>query len=143
MSHMSAPRKTIHSHLLIALLFVLKMHAQSFTPGNLALLRIGNGTEVLTNSGNTMFVDQYTPSGVFVNSSAVPDTGTGALLVSGVSGSEGGLTRSLDRSLLVLAGYNLRDRHPTGVERDDGLVRQLKAQADLLLGELALPSAAA
>jgi 3-hydroxyacyl-[acyl-carrier-protein] dehydratase len=44
---------------------------------------------------------------------------------------------------LVLAGFNLRDRHPTGAERDDELVRQLKAQAELLLGELAMPSAAA
>ncbi|HEX4592350.1 MAG TPA: 3-hydroxyacyl-ACP dehydratase FabZ family protein [Gemmataceae bacterium] len=37
---------------------------------------------------------------------------------------------------LVLAGYNLRDRHPSGADRDDRLVRQLKDQADLLLGEL-------
>jgi 3-hydroxyacyl-[acyl-carrier-protein] dehydratase len=38
---------------------------------------------------------------------------------------------------LMLAGFNLRDRHPTGAERDDRLVRQLKDQAGLLMGELA------
>jgi 3-hydroxyacyl-[acyl-carrier-protein] dehydratase len=38
---------------------------------------------------------------------------------------------------LTLAGYNLRDRHPSGADRDDRLVRRLKAQADLLMGELA------
>jgi 3-hydroxyacyl-[acyl-carrier-protein] dehydratase len=43
---------------------------------------------------------------------------------------------------LVLAGYNLRDRHPSGADRDDRLVRQLKAQADLLLGELTQPVSA-
>src|SRR5829696_6887780 len=38
---------------------------------------------------------------------------------------------------VVLAGYNLRDRHPAGAERDEQLVRHLKAQAELLRGELA------
>jgi 3-hydroxyacyl-[acyl-carrier-protein] dehydratase len=42
---------------------------------------------------------------------------------------------------LMLAGYNLRDRHPSGADRDDRLVRHLKSQADLLLGELAAPAA--
>jgi 3-hydroxyacyl-[acyl-carrier-protein] dehydratase len=43
---------------------------------------------------------------------------------------------------LVLAGYNLRDRLPTGADRDERLVRHLQSQADLLLGELVSPSAA-
>jgi 3-hydroxyacyl-[acyl-carrier-protein] dehydratase len=43
---------------------------------------------------------------------------------------------------LTLAGYNLRDRHPSGADRDDRIVRQLKSQADLLLGELVVPPAA-
>jgi hypothetical protein len=71
---------------------VLNGHAQSFTPGNLAVLRIGNGTEALTNSGNTIFVDQYSPSGGLINSTPAPDSGADALIVSGASGSEGGLT---------------------------------------------------
>ncbi len=37
---------------------------------------------------------------------------------------------------VVLAGYNLRDRHPAAADRDEALVRHLKAQAELLLGEL-------
>jgi 3-hydroxyacyl-[acyl-carrier-protein] dehydratase len=41
---------------------------------------------------------------------------------------------------VVLAGYNLRDRHPAGAERDEQLVRHLKAQAELLRGELASPA---
>jgi 3-hydroxyacyl-[acyl-carrier-protein] dehydratase len=39
---------------------------------------------------------------------------------------------------VTLTGYNLRDRHPAGAERDEALVRRLKAQAELLLGELAV-----
>jgi 3-hydroxyacyl-[acyl-carrier-protein] dehydratase len=37
---------------------------------------------------------------------------------------------------VVLAGYNLRDRHPAAADRDEALVRHLKAQAELLLGGL-------
>src|SRR5580765_5453988 len=103
---MSSLRMRLYGLVGPVFLLVLNGHAQSFTPGNLAVLRIGDGTQALTNSGNTIFVDQYTPSGGLVGSTAVPDTGGGTLLLSGVSGSEGGLTRSMDRSLLVFAGYN-------------------------------------
>jgi 3-hydroxyacyl-[acyl-carrier-protein] dehydratase len=37
---------------------------------------------------------------------------------------------------LTLAGYNLRDRNPAWAERDERLVRRLRAQAELLRGEL-------
>ena len=36
----------------------------------------------------------------------MPDAGDSALLVSGTAGSEGGLARSLDRTLLTFAGYH-------------------------------------
>jgi hypothetical protein len=86
--------------------FGLNALSQWFTPGNLAVLRVGNGTETLVSSGNSLFVDQYTTGGTLVNSVTVPDTGSGALLVSGASSSEGGLTRSLDNTLVILAGYS-------------------------------------
>lgn len=88
--------------------------AQSFTPGNLAVLRAGNGTEALVNSGNSLFVDQYTVNGALVGTIAVPDSGAQALLISGTAGSEGGLTRSLDRAELILAGYNTNRGSITG-----------------------------
>lgn len=81
-------------------------HPQSFSPGNLAILRVGNGTETLVSSGNSLFIDQYTTNGSFLSTVSVPDSGTGALLLSGASSSEGGLTRSMDRSMLVIAGYD-------------------------------------
>jgi 3-hydroxyacyl-[acyl-carrier-protein] dehydratase len=43
---------------------------------------------------------------------------------------------------LMLAGYNLRDRHPTGGDRDDRLIRHLKGQAEVLMGELTAAPAA-
>jgi hypothetical protein len=77
-----------------------------FVPGNLAVLRVGDSSQTLTNSGNTVYIDQFTPTGALVNSVAVPDSGDSALLVSGAASSEGELARSLDRTLLALAGYH-------------------------------------
>jgi hypothetical protein len=77
-----------------------------FTPGNLAVLRVGDTNQALASSGNTVYIDQFTPSGTLVNSVAVPDAGGNALLISGTAGSEGGLARSLDRTLLAFAGYH-------------------------------------
>src|SRR5690349_21547808 len=37
---------------------------------------------------------------------------------------------------IVLGGYNLRDRNTNAAERDETLVRHLRSQAGLLLGEL-------
>ncbi|HTL16964.1 MAG TPA: immunoglobulin domain-containing protein [Patescibacteria group bacterium] len=104
----------------LPLIFILNVlcdavaYSQVFTPGNLAVLRIGDGTQTLVNSGNTLFVDQYTPTGTRVSSVKLPDTGTDALLTSGTAGSEGGLTRSMDRSQLVIAGYNTNRGSVTG-----------------------------
>jgi len=42
---------------------------------------------------------------------------------------------------VVLSGYSLRDRDPNAAERDETLVRHLKAQADVLLGDRVIPAA--
>ena len=43
----------------------------------------------------------------FLSSIAVPDNATNALIISGSATSEGGLTRSADGRLLLLAGYHI------------------------------------
>ena len=90
----------------LALCFGLITHAQSFTAGNLAVLRLGDGTQTLTNSGNSLFLDQYTTNGSLMTSATIPDAGTSALLLSGTAGSEGGMSRSLDRTVLTFIGYH-------------------------------------
>jgi len=62
-------------------LFALATHAQ-FLPGNLALVRVGDGTQTLANTGNTVFIDQYTPLGGLVNSLQIPDSGASSLIMS-------------------------------------------------------------
>lgn len=86
-------------------IIALNAQAQLFTPGNLAILRVGDGTQILTNTGNTVFIDQYGVDGSFVNTTNLPDSGTNALII-GSATSDGGLTRSMDRSELVVFGYN-------------------------------------
>ena len=78
-----------------------------FVAGNLAVLRVGDGTESLSSHGNSVFIDQFTTNGTLVGSIAIPDNATNALLVSGSASSEGALTRSADGRLLVFAGYNI------------------------------------
>jgi hypothetical protein len=81
--------------------------AAPFLAGNLAVLRIGDGTETLASSGNSVFIDQFTPNGTLAGSISLPDNDTNALLISGSASSEGALTRSPDGRLLLLAGYHL------------------------------------
>jgi hypothetical protein len=104
----SRPNKGILAFL-IGLSSVL-VSAQSaplhFTPGNLAVLRCGDGAQTLSHYGNTVFIDQYATNGTLVNSTNIPDSGLHALILSGVAGSEGGLTRSMDGTVLAFTGYN-------------------------------------
>jgi hypothetical protein len=78
----------------------------AFTPGNLAVYRVGDGASPLANTGNAVFVDEYTPSGTLVQSIAMPTTGDVKLIASGQVASEGMLTLSPDGTQLALTGYN-------------------------------------
>ncbi len=54
----------------------------AFTPGNLAIYRVGGGTEgPLANTGNTVFIDEYSPSGTLVQSIHLPNSGASTSLV--------------------------------------------------------------
>jgi hypothetical protein len=78
----------------------------TFFPTNLVVLRAGDGQQALTNNGNTLFLDQYSATGAYVSTMALPDSGPSALLVSGVASSEGYMTLSGDDRLLAVPGYN-------------------------------------
>jgi len=78
-----------------------------FVAGNLAVLRVGDGSKSLSSHGNSIFIDQFTTNGTLVGSIAIPDNATNALLISGSASSEGALGRSADGRLLIFAGYNI------------------------------------
>ena len=82
--------------------------AAPFTNGNLAVYRVGTGTGSLVNTGNAVFIDEYSPTGALVQSIAMPtavDGPNGPLIASGTASSEGLLTRSGDGLCLWLGGY--------------------------------------
>lgn len=93
---------------LLFLLVPLPLYAAPFTPGNLVVYRVGSGTGNLVNTGNPVYLDEYTPSGTLVQSIELPTTNNGAqkqLIASGTATSEGILTRSPDGRYLLLTGY--------------------------------------
>ena len=80
--------------------------AAAFAPGSIVVERLGDGTQTLTNKGNTMFMDEFTTSGTAVQSVKIDDSGSNALIDDGTANTAGGMTLSPDGRLLCLPGYN-------------------------------------
>jgi hypothetical protein len=81
--------------------------AGTISPGNVVVFRAGSGANLLVNTGNDVFLDEYTKAGSLVQSIAINSTGTGTkLVVAGNSTAEGGLTISPDGKWIGFAGYN-------------------------------------
>lgn len=83
--------------------------AQDFTAGNLVVYRVGSGAPAtLVNTGNPVFLDEYSPTGTLVRSVALPTTAADAqrqCIASGTASSEGMLTRSSDGQFLIATCY--------------------------------------
>jgi hypothetical protein len=92
-----------------AALSVAGVAAAQTGPANVVVYRVGSGgASPLVTTGNAVFLDEYTPSGVLVQSIALPAAGSGlnrALVASGTANSDGLLTRSTDGTCLVIPGY--------------------------------------
>src|SRR5262249_17571744 len=54
------------------------VYAASFTSGNLVVYRVGDGSAALGSGATAVFLDEYTPGGVLVQSIALPTTISGA-----------------------------------------------------------------
>jgi len=80
-----------------------------FTPGNVVVLRVGDGSAALTSVGTPVFLDEYTPGGTLVQTIAAPTSTVGSnrqIVVSGTSGSSPMLVRSADGNYLTFTGYD-------------------------------------
>ena len=83
--------------------------ATAFTQGNLVVYRVGDGGTPLSSNATPVFLDEYTPSGILVQSIPLPTSISGVnkrLTGSGTATSEGELTRSVDGRYLTAAGYD-------------------------------------
>ena len=88
--------------------------SSSFTPGDLVVYRVGDGSAALSNAATIVFLDEYTPAGTLVRSIALPTADNGAskiLTAAGTSTSEGFLSLSSDQRYIFLTGY---DKAPGG-----------------------------
>lgn len=83
--------------------------ANPFMPGNIVVARVGDGSASIANPAATaVFLDEYTPAGVLVQSVALPTSvsSTGrSLTAAGNAATELGLARTGNGRNLVLAGY--------------------------------------
>jgi hypothetical protein len=76
---------------------------------NVAVYRVGDGTVALANTGNPVFVDEYTQAGTLVQSFEMPTAVNGnnhRLIASGTATSEGLITLSGNGQYLILTGYD-------------------------------------
>ena len=79
-----------------------------FTSGNLVVVRVGDGSAALTSASTAVFLDEYTPAGGSVGSTAMPTAATGSnapFTNSGTATSEGNMTRSANGRYLILGAY--------------------------------------
>ncbi|NII26831.1 T9SS type A sorting domain-containing protein [Pseudoflavitalea sp. X16] len=80
-----------------------------FTSGNIVVYRVGTAGSALTSAATPVFLDEYTPAGVLVQSVAMPVAVSGSnqvLTGAGTAGTEGIMTLSADGQYLVVPGYN-------------------------------------
>ncbi|MDX6766238.1 MAG: choice-of-anchor D domain-containing protein [Candidatus Methylacidiphilales bacterium] len=75
----------------------------SFTPGNLIVNRVGNGT-ALTSSATPVALLEYTPSGTLQQTVTIPSTGSNQQTEAGTSTANGYL--NTNGTLLAVPGYN-------------------------------------
>ena len=81
----------------------------AFTPGNLVVVRAGDGTVALASSATAAFLDEYTIGGSFGQTIPLPTAVSGAnkiLTLAGTSTSEGFLALSANGLYLTVGGYN-------------------------------------
>jgi hypothetical protein len=84
----------------------LVAQAGAFTPGNLVVERLGDGTQTLATTGNTMFMDEFTPGGTAVQSIQIDNSDSSALIDDGTASTGGAITLSPNGQLLCFPGYN-------------------------------------
>ena len=88
--------------------------APVLTPGHVVLLQVGDGTG-LGSTGAPITLRDFSTIGVAGNSVVVPSSGTGTLVLSGSSTTEGGMSLNADGTKLVFGGYVLAQPSATVV----------------------------
>lgn len=97
------------SVLAAAVAFGATAEAQGFTIGNVVVVRVGDGSSALGATAAPIFLDEYTATGTFVQSFALPTAPSGnqrAITVRGNATSEAYLNVSVNGAFLTMCGYD-------------------------------------
>ncbi|HEX4792975.1 MAG TPA: PEP-CTERM sorting domain-containing protein [Humisphaera sp.] len=108
--------------------------AGTIQPGDLVVYRVGDGTGSLVNTGNSVFLDEYTTSGALVQSIAMPTANSGtnhSLIASGTATSEGLLSVSANGQYVFLTGYNATPPQTGLAGTAAGTVNRVVGRVDL------------
>lgn len=100
--------KTTNLTLILFTLAGLSLYAAAFQPGNLAILRAGDGDLNLKLKQSPAFIDEFATGGFNQQpllTVPIPTNGPNTLFFNGHASTEGVLARSADHRLLTLAGY--------------------------------------
>lgn len=73
-------------------------------PTNLVVFRQGDGATGLVNTGNIIYLDQYTTNGTYLNTTMIPYTGPSELLCNS-GGTDGYMSMSANEQYLIFPGY--------------------------------------
>lgn len=98
--------KTASSVAALALCFGATQLQAQFTAGNVVVLQVGDGSAALSSAGTALILKEYTPAGVGGYVLSIPTTtATNGLVSSGSATSEGMISRSSDKSFIIVPGY--------------------------------------
>jgi hypothetical protein len=99
-----------------ATLTVINSNVLNLSSANLVVARVGDGAQTLSGAtGNTLYLDQYTPGGSYVNSVQVPDEAIGSAYPTGGASSlagspallvQGAGSDAANEAMLTLSGIN-------------------------------------
>jgi hypothetical protein len=88
-----------------SLLSTLAVSRAQFTPGDLVVVRVGDGVNALVNSNGPISLLEFNSIGTVIGSPITVPSGSGGLQISGSATSEGQLVLNADHTALTLAGY--------------------------------------
>jgi hypothetical protein len=97
-----------------ATLTVINSAVLTLSPTNLVVTRVGDGVQALSGAtGNTLYLDQYTTNGGYVNTIQIPDEGTGQPYNTGGASSA---NMPFGSPALLVAGSNVSPGKDAGYE---------------------------
>jgi hypothetical protein len=108
--------------------------AAAFTLGDLVVVRVGDGSAALNGNATAAFLDEYTASGVLVQSIPLPTVASGGnqpLTLSGSAISEGFIALSQNGMYLTLGGYAATVGTVTPQTQTAALVNRVVGRIDL------------